>query len=52
MNHQETNDSSQQAKADATREPWVTPTFERIELKEAMSGSSGGYDDGVAYGSS
>ncbi|HNX97489.1 MAG TPA: hypothetical protein PKK12_07400 [Candidatus Aminicenantes bacterium] len=49
MNHQEANDNSQQANAEAIRQPWITPTFERIELKEAMSGSGAYAIDGFTY---
>lgn len=50
MNEQTVSGNSQQVQAEETRQPWVTPAFGRTELKEAMSGSSGYTDDGVAYG--
>jgi len=52
MNEQTACGSRQQANGEATRQLWVTPTFERIELKKALSGSSGSNYDGFSeYGS-
>lgn len=51
MNEQ-TMISNLPANGEAVPQPWVTPTFERTELKEAMSGSGGpSYTDGVTYNS-
>jgi len=42
------NDASQDGQEE-TRRLWITPTFERSELKDALSGFGGGYDGFTGY---
>ena len=51
MNEQTASGNSRQAQAEEPRQPWVTPTFERIELKEALSGGGESFLDADFYNS-
>lgn len=39
MNEQEKNNTHQPAEQEPAPRPWVTPTFERIELEKALTGN-------------
>jgi len=47
MSNQKENGNNRMSNQEQNLRPWITPTFERVELKEAMSGFSGSSYDGV-----
>jgi len=48
MNDQEHNGNNRMSNAEPALRPWIDPAFDRVDLKEAMSGS--GYASFDAYG--
>jgi hypothetical protein len=45
----EASTNATELKATSTPQPWVTPTFEREDLKKALSSPSGSGSDGTVY---
>lgn len=50
MEQTDTKQEPQEQQAAASPRPWITPTFERVPLNDALSGGLGAYD-GVYMGS-
>jgi hypothetical protein len=49
MDKQEVKINNQATEQEPTPRPWVTPTFERTDLKEALSSITGYANDGPFY---
>jgi hypothetical protein len=46
MNDQEHNGNNRMSNAEPALRPWIDPAFDRVDLKEAMSGGDMGTNDG------
>ncbi len=51
MHEQEQHVNNQPAEQEPAPRPWVTPTFERVELQKALSGYTTSSTDSVTYNS-